>query len=120
MPGFPFKPSQRLLTKSEFDRVYQNGWRVADPLLNLHAYKNKTAPRLGMSVSTKNAGSSVRRNQMRRWIREDFRLRQNTLPAADYVVTVKANLRDRTHPELVTVLDKVYALMSKRLQGSSV
>ena len=115
MPEFNFKPQQRLLTKAEFDRVYKEGRRVADLNLNLHAVKNNTQPRLGMSVSINNAGSSVRRNQIRRWIREDFRLRQNTLSAADYVVTVKAPTRERTHAELTHVLNTVYSLMSKRL-----
>jgi ribonuclease P protein component len=119
MPGFNFKPPQRLLTKVEFDRVYKEGRRVADSNLNLHAVKNNAQPRLGMSVSTKNAGSSVRRNQIRRWIREDFRLRQNTLLAADYVVTVKAPIRERTHTELAQVLTRVYALMSQRLEGQA-
>jgi ribonuclease P protein component len=110
-----FQPSQRLLSKAEFDQVYQHGIRAADPLLTLHAYHSSQRARLGMSVSTKNAGSSVRRNQLRRWIREDFRLRQTSLPPADWVVTVRALAKNATHPELSQVLERLYHGLSQRL-----
>lgn len=110
-----FKPTQRLLTKPEFDRVYQLGIRVADPLLTLHAYRHSSNARLGMSVSTKNSGSSVRRNQLRRWIREDFRIRQNRLLSADWVITIRANAKAVAHPELNRVLERLYTQMTQRL-----
>jgi ribonuclease P protein component len=115
-----FQPKQRLLHKAQFDAVYQQGIRVADPCLTVHALKQPTIawPRLGMSVSTKNAGSSVRRNQLRRWIREDFRLRQNTLPVADIVVTIRFAAKTIAHEQLNQVLSRVYGLMIKRLQAS--
>jgi ribonuclease P protein component len=45
--------------------------------------------RLGMAVSTKNAGNSVSRNRIRRLIRESFRMHRLELPALDFLVTAR-------------------------------
>ena len=49
--------------------------------------------RIGMAV-TKKTGTAVRRNRLRRLIREFFRLHQLAIPAGlDYVVVPKRHLR---------------------------
>ena len=45
--------------------------------------------RLGMAVSTRAAGNSVRRNRLRRLIRESFRMHRQELPAVDVLVTAR-------------------------------
>ena len=45
--------------------------------------------RLGMAVSTRNAGNSVVRNRIRRLIRESFRMHRPDLPALDFLVTAR-------------------------------
>jgi ribonuclease P protein component len=46
--------------------------------------------RLGMAVSTRAAGNSVRRNRLRRLIRESFRMHRQELPAVDLLVTARS------------------------------
>lgn len=46
--------------------------------------------RLGMAVSTRAAGNSVRRNRLRRLIRESFRMHRLDLPAVDVFVTARS------------------------------
>jgi ribonuclease P protein component len=47
-------------------------------------------PRLGLAVSRKTHKHSVKRNYMKRVLREWFRLRQQMLPCRDYVLVVKS------------------------------
>lgn len=42
-----------------------------------------------MAVSTRAAGNSVRRNRLRRLIRESFRMHRQELPAVDVLVTAR-------------------------------
>jgi ribonuclease P protein component len=46
--------------------------------------------RLGMAVSLRAAGNAVRRNRLRRLIRESFRMHRQELPAVDLLVTARA------------------------------
>jgi ribonuclease P protein component len=46
--------------------------------------------RLGMAVGIRAAGNSVRRNRIRRLIRESFRMHRQELPAVDILVTARA------------------------------
>lgn len=46
--------------------------------------------RLGMAVGARAIGNAVRRNRLRRLIRESFRMTRHTLPALDVFVTARA------------------------------
>ena len=81
---FGFAKSQRLLTQSDFNRVFKQGKRVSTPEWTL-AYRLRPvapgriyAPRLGLSVSRK-MGGAVQRNLFKRRVREIFRLNQQRL-----------------------------------------
>lgn len=67
-----------------------------------------------MSVSVRTAGNAVRRNGIRRMIRESFRLNQHELPAADIFVTARNAARDVPNAELLASLDKLW----RRLEPS--
>jgi len=63
--------------------VYRHGKRAGDGLFAVNALANELGfARLGMSVSTRSVGNSVRRNRVRRIIREHFRERSSSLRAA--------------------------------------
>ena len=88
-PRLTFPRTHRLRTQREFGRVY--GARVAKKAwpLRVHGVPNDVGHcRLGLSVSRR-VGNAVRRNRIKRRLREAFRLLQHDLPAGyDLVVVV--------------------------------
>ncbi len=64
--------------------------------------------RLGMAVSLRTAGTAVRRNRIRRLIRESFRLNQGRLPSADIVVNARAATREAGARQLADSLEKLW------------
>lgn len=90
MPVRPqaFPPALRIRRKSEFDAAFRDGAACSDPLLVVHARRNGLPhPRLGLAVG-KAVGGSVRRNRVKRLLREAFRLRRVELPAGHDLVVV--------------------------------
>ena len=82
-----FDRSLRLLQRPEFDRVFDNPTRLIESPFTLLYRRNQLGyPRLGMVVSKKNLRLAVRRNLVRRRIRESFRLNRPRLPNVDLVL----------------------------------
>jgi ribonuclease P protein component len=88
--SYTLPKSRHLRLPSEFAAVYEAKVRESRGPLSLYALPNELGhPRLGMSVSRK-VGTAVRRNRIRRRIRESFRLLQHDLPQGyDLVVVVR-------------------------------
>jgi len=95
MPGQLTLPARlRLRRKRDFDAAYARGRRMGDGFFAVTVMRNDVgAPRLGLAVAVKVAGSAVARNRLRRIIRESFRLHQRELPAADLVVSARPPAR---------------------------
>ena len=85
-----FPPSRRLRLPREFAAVYEAKTRELRGPLTVYALPNALGhPRLGMSVGRK-VGTAVRRNRIRRLVRESFRLLQHDFPQGyDLVVVVR-------------------------------
>jgi ribonuclease P protein component len=80
----------RLRSKLQFDALYASGKRIDDRLFGLRVRPNGLGfPRIGLAVAVKTAGNAVKRNRLRRLVRETFRLVQHELPAVDIVVAAK-------------------------------
>jgi ribonuclease P protein component len=71
-----------------------------------------------MSVSTKTVGNAVRRNRVRRIIRELFRLRHATLPPLDFVVTSRPGARAADRPAIETSLERLLAEAARKLAAA--
>jgi ribonuclease P protein component len=77
----------RLLQREEFDRVFAKPDRLVErPFTLLYSPNRLGYPRLGMVISKKNLRQAVRRNRVRRAIRESFRINRPKLPSVDLVV----------------------------------
>lgn len=87
---YTFPASHRIRTRTEFARVFDARVREARGPLMMYALPNDLDhPRLGISLSRR-VGTAVRRNRIKRLLRESFRLHQHDLPRGyDLVVTVR-------------------------------
>ncbi len=85
-----FPKSHHLRLPREFDTVYAAKTRESRGPLTVYALPNELGhPRLGMSVSRK-VGIAVRRNRIRRLLREAFRLMQHDFPRGyDMVIVIR-------------------------------
>lgn len=93
-----FRRSQRLTTPAQFQHVSREGRSTRGQGLDVKIClpsdgdSTRRPPRLGLSVRKVVVGSSVRRNQWKRWLREAFRRHASLLPAGtDVVITVTEN-----------------------------
>lgn len=103
-----FRPHHRLRSPVDFERVYKAGKRSGDNLFAVNALANELGfARLGMSVSARTVGNAVRRNRLRRIIREVFRERHAALPGVDFVVTSRPGARDALKVAVVTSLERL-------------
>ena len=67
---------------------------------------------MGLAVSKKNIHLSVERNQIKRQIRESFRLKKDQLQGLDIVVVVKQQI-ESTQPRMDMTLNKHWNHISK-------
>jgi ribonuclease P protein component len=88
-----FRPSQRLRTKAQFDRVFRRGARLDGRHFTLLVAGNGgPQDRLGLAVSRR-VGGAVERNRARRLLRECFRrLEPVDRPPLDMVVLAKPEI----------------------------
>lgn len=93
----------------------RGGQRVADALFGIHYLPNDLGhARLGMSVGLRVAGTAVRRNRIRRCVRESFRLHQQLLPAVDVLVIARSAVKEATGPEMFASLDRLWRQICMR------
>ncbi len=97
-PRLTFRPRHRLTHARQFQAVYApRVSRAAGPLVVFALPNDLDHPRLGLSVGAR-VGTAVRRNRVKRLLREAFREAQHDLPgwvsgerngSYDYVVNVR-------------------------------
>ncbi len=95
-----FPRSARVRARSEFTRVFDDGRRVAHPLLSLHWLDDAAPARLGLAVSRKVDPRAVGRNRIKRVLRDSFRKLRGDLSPGAYVVVARPSARD-TAPALL-------------------
>lgn len=99
----------------DFERIYAAKQRAGDAHLLIFAAPNGLEhARLGLSVSRKHGGA-VRRNRIKRLLREAFRLTQHELPAGLDLVLIPRLDSGATLDDYRNSLVKLAARLSRRL-----
>lgn len=115
--GFSFSSNHRLRSKSEIDRVFQNGKRVVtNHFIAVFAPNQLPYPRLAIIVAKKKCPLSVGRNHIRRLVREHFRLKQAQLGGVDLVVLLKSPVESPKRLKF-SCADKLFRKLLKALPG---
>lgn len=107
-----FTKSMRLLSRTDFRRVYEHRCSVADGSIRLVGRLNgEEFSRMGLSVS-RECGNAVVRNRWKRLLREAYRLSHERLPLGiDFVVIPRPDAEPELGP-----LEKSLVNLSWRLQ----
>jgi ribonuclease P protein component len=119
VPRGRFPRDHRLTDKPEFDLVHREGLRVSDGLFAVIARPNALGhARLGLAVGVRAAGNAVRRNRVKRIIRETFRANQQELPPVDLVVNAKPGAGTAQAAALRASLVALWTRVSQRCARS--
>jgi len=99
--GFGLPAAARVRDGRDFRRIYRHGSRARGRrLIVVGLRRNDPGFRVGLSVS-KDHGGAVRRNKIKRLLREAFRLERPTLPGAfDLVLIPRPVTSKLSLPEL--------------------
>ena len=82
--------SERLLQSEDYRRTIANRCRSDDQLFTVYAAKRETDnARLGITVSRRVSTKAVRRNRLKRRVRESFRYHKQPLAGLDLVVIAR-------------------------------
>jgi ribonuclease P protein component len=111
-------PQDRLRKRFEFGRARDQGRRVHTQSFVLLIRQNELQrPRLGLTVSHK-VGNAVRRNRVKRLVREVFRQHRALFPAAsDVVVIAKSGCAAASFEQVRGELARASAAMRAASEG---
>jgi len=85
-----FTRQQRLLKAKEYQFVFEQAYKSTDPYFTVLARANQQQfTRLGLTIAKKRVLLAVKRNRIKRLIRESFRHHQFSLAGIDAVVLAR-------------------------------
>ena len=104
-----FSKNQRLLTKAEFQSVFDQAKKINQRYLLL-LFKKNTQPssRLGIIVSKRVAKKAVTRNRIKRTIRESFRQWQQKITGFDIIIIARQQCDVQDNKKLREGLDLLW------------
>ena len=102
---FVFKKTQRLLTKKDYNHVFEQAKKlVTSEFIILFRENNLGYARLGLAISKKMIAKAHDRNRIKRLIRENFR--QKELPAVDMIFLARHGVAKQANSKISTKLSK--------------
>ena len=116
MQGFPGE--LRLKNAAEFDFVFKKPVRSGGRFFTVLARQNgRDHARIGLIISKRCAKAAVKRNRLKRLIRETFRLTQTSLSGLDIVVIGKTPAALEESHKLIITLNRHWMEL-ERCKGS--
>jgi ribonuclease P protein component len=118
--NFNFPPQLRLKTPAEYKKVFAKPVKSSDTYFTLLAIKNDfDHPRLGLAIAKKNIKKAVHRNVIKRAVRENFRIQQQSLGNIDIVVLARREAVDAPLELLRKSLEKHWLRLVSRCASCS-
>lgn len=104
-----YRKLERITNQSRYRTIYQQGvWRSSQHFSTITCINTQGVRRLGITV-TKKMGNAVKRNRVKRLIREFFRLNKDLFPAEhDVVIMAKKNIPPLTYLEACKELTELF------------
>ena len=120
--GKRFTRKLRLLLPSDYKFVFNQPIRSSDKLLTILAKPNPDTlnSRLGLAVAKKSVKTAVQRNRIKRLTREYFRLHQDKIACADYVLLVRRGIDKMDNRSISLSLSKQFNYLRKKLTQSGI
>lgn len=119
LPEKNFSRQFRLLLPSDYKFVFNRSIRSSDKLLTILARNNtQQHPRLGLAIAKKSVKTAVHRNRIKRLCREFFRLNQEKIACADYVILVRNGIDKMDNTRITQSLSKQFNYLRKKIAGN--
>ena len=115
LPDNTFPKSSRLLAAGDFRNVFKNGRKYVTPALVFHVLgTERESSRLGLAVSRK-VGKAVKRNRIKRRIRDIFRCRSRELPGShDLVIYPRKGILERDFADYQKSFDVLFSILKRK------
>jgi ribonuclease P protein component len=108
-------PKSLFFQKADFESLFKTGKKKFGSFFVIYSQllttDSENSARIGAAVSKKSTGPSVRRNLVKRLIREKYRLQQHDLPHLQVLVVTKKEIKAK-HPDRIALkedLDRLFA-----------
>jgi len=104
-----FRKTERINSRSRFKVIYNQGvWRSSKHFTTITCMNPQGVKRLGITV-TKKTGNAVKRNKIKRLIREFFRLNKKLFPEKhDVVIMAKRKIPPLTYRDACSELTELF------------
>ncbi len=114
--SFSFPRSSRLISPSEFQRVFQRGLHRRIQLIGLLARVRESIQpqaRLGFAVSKRSLKRAVDRNRVKRLVRESFRHHKHLIPPVDIVILANTEVAQMDNAVILRQLEVLWQRLGK-------
>ena len=85
--NYSFQKGERLKSKQDFEEIFKHGKRITAKLFRVYYFKKDTR-KLGVIVSKKVSKSAVKRNRIKRWVREIYRVNKSQIPEDVRIIVI--------------------------------
>ena len=103
-----FSKIHRLAKTKDVRRAMSRGRGFFNPFFTVKFLRSSATPRFAVVVSTKVSKRAVKRNRLKRIIREFIRLRMEKMAIGEYAVIVKPKSFDADEKILLGGLEKLF------------